>query len=136
MIAIPDSSSAAVGSVYRNPTPFWIRLAFWICTVIAVAVVIRRLIALAHPTPPGLSQAAVLDQAFASHAILTISHILPALAFVLLTPFALLRRFKQYAWPERLLFPLGIIVGITAYAMSVDAAGGWTERAAVLFFNT
>ena len=30
----------------------------------------------------------------------------------------------------------GVVVGITAYAMSVDAFGGWTERTAVLFFNS
>jgi hypothetical protein len=30
----------------------------------------------------------------------------------------------------------GVIVRITAYAMSVDTFGGWTERTAVLFFNS
>ena len=28
------------------------------------------------------------------------------------------------------------MVGVTAYAMSIPAFGGWVERSAVLFFNT
>ena len=31
---------------------------------------------------------------------------------------------------------IGIIVAVTAYAMSAYAVGGWIERSAVLFFNT
>ena len=58
-----------------------------------------------------------------------------ALAFVLLAPVVLLRR-SGAVWPERLLFPLGAVVGVTAYAMSAYAVGGWVERSAVLFFNS
>jgi hypothetical protein len=114
----------------------WLRGGFWICIVIAVAVVIRRVVALAHPSqsaPPQLSQ---LDAAFASHAALTLAHIIPALAFVLLTPFVYIRRFATAAWPTRLLFPLGLVLGLTAYAMSRYSVGGWMERSAVLIFNT
>ena len=77
-----------------------------------------------------------LDAVFAGHAALTLAHILPALAFVLLAPIVLLRKTARFAWAERLLFPLGIVVGITAYAMSRYAVGGWLERSAVLVFNT
>ena len=77
-----------------------------------------------------------LDRVFASHSALTLSHILPAMAFVVLTPFALSRRFSHIHWPERWLFPLGGLVGITAYAMSVYSVGGWIERSAVLFYNS
>jgi hypothetical protein len=76
-----------------------------------------------------------LDAAFASHTGLTLAHILPAMAFVLLTPFVLLRR-SRAVWIERLLFPLGAVVGVTAYAMSTYSIGGWVERSAVLFFNS
>ncbi len=65
-----------------------------------------------------------------------LAHILPALAFVVLAPFVYLRRFAGAGWPDRLLFPLGIVVGATAYAMSVYSVGGWVERSAVLFFNS
>ena len=131
-----DFSRPAAAAMHERPAPLWLRIGFWICTAIAVAVVIRRLFALAHPSASGPPEMAALDQVFASHAALTLAHIVPALAFVLLTPFALFRRFATLAWPERWLFPLGVAVGITAYAMSVDAVGGWIERSAVLFFNS
>jgi hypothetical protein len=117
-------------------TSRWLRTGFWICIVIAVAVVLRRVVALAHPPQSAPPQLAQLDAAFASHAALTLAHIIPALAFVLLTPFVYIRRFAGAAWPKRLLFPLGLVVGITAYAMSRYSVGGWVERSAVLLFNT
>jgi hypothetical protein len=102
-------------------------------------------VALAHPAQGGTAQGgtaqggasptAGLDAVFASHAALTLAHILPAMVFVLLTPFVLSRRFRA-AWAERLFYPLGAVVGLTAYAMSVYSIGGWVERSAVLFFNS
>jgi hypothetical protein len=67
---------------------------------------------------------------------LTLMHILPALAFVALAPLVYIRRFAGAAWPKRLLFPLGAVVGVTAYAMSSYSVGGWVERSAVLVFNS
>jgi len=77
-----------------------------------------------------------LDATFASHAGLTLAHIIPAMMFVLLAPFVFLRRFAGAAWPRRLIYPLGAIVGLTAYAMSRYSIGGWVERSAVLLFNS
>jgi hypothetical protein len=77
-----------------------------------------------------------LDDSFASHTALTLAHIIPALFFVLLSPFVVFSRFARLQWPERILFPLGAIVGLTAYAMSAFAVGGWIERSAVFFFDT
>lgn len=114
----------------------WLRVGFWACIVIAVAVVLRRTVALAHPLQSGPPQLAKLDAAFASHAALTLAHILPALAFVLLTPSLYIRRLAGASWPKRLLFPLGLVVGVTAYAMSKYSVGGWVERSAVLLFNS
>jgi hypothetical protein len=111
-----------------------LKVGFWACTVIAVAVVLRRLVALGHPSQIN-PQLAKLDAAFASHTALTLAHILPAMAFVLLTPVVLLRR-SAAVWPQRLLFALGAVVGVTAYAMSAYSIGGWMERSAVLFFNS
>jgi hypothetical protein len=65
-----------------------------------------------------------------------LAHILPALAFVLLTPFAYIRRFADGAWLKRVLFFLGAVVGVTAYAMSNYSVGGWVERSAVLLLNS
>lgn len=116
--------------------PRWLGVGFWACIAIAVAVVLRRTVALAHPSQSGPPQLAKLDAAFASHAALTLAHILPALAFVLLTPFIYIRPFAGAAWPKRFLFPLGLVVGVTAYAMSKYSVGGWVERSAVLLFNS
>lgn len=115
-----------------------LKVAFWACTVVAVAVVIRRVIALAASAPSAEAppQLAALDQVFASHAALTLAHILTALAFVLIAPFLFLRITRDAAWPPRVLLVLGCIVGITAYAMSAYAVGGWVERSAVLLFNS
>jgi len=113
-----------------------LRIGFWACIVISVAVVLRRTVALAHPPQSAPPELAALDAAFRSHAALTLAHIIPALAFVVVAPFVYLRRFAGAAWPGRFLFPLGMVVGITAYAMSSYSVGGWVERSAVLFFNS
>lgn len=119
----------------RSMSSRLLRLAFWVCIVIAVAAVLRRLIALAHPSQAGPPQMTALDAVFASHTALTLAHIIPAMAFVLLAPVVLLRR-SGPEWPRRVLFPLGVVVGATAYGMSVHAIGGWVERSAVLVFDS
>jgi len=93
--------------------PRWLRIGFWLCTAIAVAAVIRRIFALLYLPRSGPPQLLALDALFASHAALTLSHIVPALTFVLLAPLVFMRRF--------------------AGSYSV---GGWVERSAVLVFNT
>jgi hypothetical protein len=118
------------------PSPLWIRIGFWICVVIGAAAVIRRLFALAAPAQNGPPQMAGMDDAFASHAGLTLAHIIPAILFVLVAPFAVFARFVRLRWPERILFPLGALVGLTAYAMTAYSIGGWTERSAIYLFDT
>jgi hypothetical protein len=113
-----------------------LRWGVWACTVIAVAVVIRRLLVLAHPSQAGPPQLLALDAVFASHAALTLAHILSALAFVLLCPLMVFRTPGRNSWLETLMFPLGGLVGVTAYAMSAYPVGGWVEQSAVLFFNS
>lgn len=122
----------------EEPARPWsfVRTGLWVSIVIAVAAVIRRVVALIHPVTSGPPQMVALDAVFVSHKALTLAHILPALAFVVLIPLLYARRFAGARWVERILFPLGAIVGITAYAMSTDSIGGWLERSAVLFFNT
>jgi hypothetical protein len=110
----------------------WLRLGYWGSLLISVAVVLRRVVILTtmRGTPDGL------DSFFASRAALTLAHILPALAFVVLTPLVLLRSAPRANWAQRLLYPLGAMVGLTAYAMSQEAVGGWVERTAVWCFNS
>ncbi len=78
---------------------------------------------------------ASLNAAFSSHAMLTLAHIIPAAMFVIVAAVVLLRRTPNTA-AERLFFPLGAITGVTAYAMSSYAVGGWVERSAVFVFDT
>ena len=106
----------------------------WISVLIAVGVVLRRLYAFANPNPAGPPQLVRLDRAFDGHRALTVAHILPALAFVLLAPLVLLR--KDAAWMKPILLAIGTVVGVTAYAMSSFAVGGHVEQAAVLLFNS
>ena len=119
-----------------HASPLWLRIGFWACILIAVAVVIRRVLAIAyesHSTPP---QMAALDKWFGSHAALTLAHIVPALFFVLVTPFFVFRKSNETGWLDYTLLTLGLVVGGTAYAMSRYSVGDWVERSAVLLFNT
>ncbi|MGC2398347.1 MAG: DUF2306 domain-containing protein [Acidobacteriaceae bacterium] len=136
MLPQRNQPSTNVGATPGMSIPIWMRTGFWICIVIALAVVIRRVLALAWPARSGPPQMVELDGVFVSHAALTLAHILPAAAFVILLPLVFLRRFSHLMWPERWLFPLGAIVGLTAYAMSTYSVGGWVERSAVLFYNS
>jgi hypothetical protein len=117
--------------------PLALKIGFWFLIAIAVAAVLRRLVALSTPPGPNAPpQLANLDAYFASHAALTYIHILCALAFVSLLPLLFWSRTRGSPLLARAFFFLGAVVGLTAYAMSIHAVGGWLERSAVLFFNT
>jgi hypothetical protein len=136
MLADTRLESSNTLSLRTKAAPLWLRTGFWICIGIAVAVVIRRLAALAHPSQSGPPQLAGLDAVFASHAALTVAHIVPALVLVVLLPLFYSRRFAGAMWVHRLLFVFGAVVGLTAYAMSILPVGGWLERSAVLCFDS
>ena len=122
-------------SVRASRYPFWLLSVFWISVAISIAVVVRRLLELIRPSHGGPPQMAGMDASFASHAVLTVAHIIPAAMFVVVAALLLLRRTRG-EWLELLFFPLGVITGVTAYAMSAYAIGGWIERSAVLVFDT
>jgi hypothetical protein len=131
-----QQSKSPPASQSDQKAPLWLRIGFWISIIIAVAVVIRRVVALTLPTRNGPPQMSGLDDAFASHTALTLAHILPALLFVVLVPFIVFRSRNHPSWIDRLFYPLGTVVGLTAYAMSSYPIGGWTERSAVLLFDS
>jgi hypothetical protein len=137
----PEPSEAENSHLQQDSTPtiqvrapHWLMICFWVCIVIAVAAAARRFLALVRPSGTG-SLNSELDATFASRTTLTLAHIIPATAFVVLAPFVLFRP-SGNRWLERVLLLLGSMVGISAYAMSIDAIGGWTERTAVLVFNS
>lgn len=117
-------------------SPLWLRIGFWISIAIGAGAVLRRMVAISAPAQSGPPQMVGLDQVFAAHAGLTLAHIVPAIVFVLMAPFAVFSRFSHLRWPERILFPLGAVVGLTAYAMTRYSVGGWTERWAIYVFDT
>lgn len=119
----------------RARHPWWLLAGFWACAVIAVAVVIRRIVALSHPARAGPPRLVQLDKAFASHTALTLAHIIPAAIFVVLAALLLFRA-NEAKWLSRSFFVFGAVTGATAYAMNAYAIGGWVERSAVLVFNT
>src|SRR3954464_6365435 len=95
-------------------SPVALRVGYCLCVLIAMAAVIRRLVVLAHPPATSRPELGALDLVFTSHRALTLAHIVPALAFVLLTPFVIFRSSVRSSWPKRLLYPLGLVVGLTA----------------------
>jgi hypothetical protein len=131
------SAKEGWGSAVPTHFPPGLRIGFWFCIAVAIAIVLRRVLALCTPpnshAPP---QLAALDAYFASHAMLTYVHILCSLAFVSLLPLLFWHRTRGSIRIKQAFFFLGVMVGSTAYAMSTHAIGGWLERSAVLIFNT
>src|SRR5579863_598675 len=82
----------------KRRAPLWLKAGFWACTVIAVAVALRRFVALVHPSQNGPAAMARLDAAFASHAALTFAHIISATAFVLVAPLVVFGTGKSGLW--------------------------------------
>jgi hypothetical protein len=136
MTRTTQATNSRISIPSESPAPLVLRVGFWFSLVVAVAVVIRRVVALANPAQSSTGPTAGLDLAFAQHTVLTLAHIIPALFFVLLAPIVIFWRRAWPAWADLLFYPLGAVVGLTAYAMSAYAIGGWTERSAVLVFDS
>ena len=127
----------ANGSATTPETPLMLRIGFWFCIAIGVAVVVRRMLALSGPAASGAPpEMARLDAWFQVHAALTYVHILTALVFLVLLPLIFWHRTRRSSFVRGAYYGVGAVVGITAYAMSAYSVGGWVERTAVLFFNT
>ena len=116
--------------------PRWLRACFWLCVAIALAVVVRRVATYISPNEHLPDRMASVEAAFANRRALTLAHILPAGAFVLLAPFVLRRGVGRRPRLEMAFYVLGGVIGVTAYAMSGHPVGGNVERSAVLVFDT
>jgi len=117
----------------------WVALI--VLCVIGGAAALRRMLALAYPAQSGPSQLVDLDALFAAKASLTLAHIVPALALMLLIPLQFSRRFrtrhlKAHRWIGRVIMVLGLIVGISGLALLKNPVGGAAEVTAILFFDT
>jgi uncharacterized membrane protein len=108
--------------------------------VIAAAAAIRRLFALAYPPQNVPAQFANLDAIFADKRVLTLLHIVPALALVTLVPFQFSRTFRArhlraHRWIGRTIMSLGVVVGISAFLLLENPVGGATEVSSIIFFD-
>jgi uncharacterized membrane protein len=106
--------------------------------LIGVAAATRRVIVLFFPAPEGASRnpAAALDGGFARHRALTLVHIFPGFLFMLLGPLQFVRRIRSqhlrfHRWSGRVFVSLGIVIGVSALAMSYKTSiGGANETVA------
>src|SRR5215208_1411067 len=115
------------------------RPALWIgvsiLSLIIIAVATRRILHLSSATEG-------LDTGFTRHRLLTLAHIVPGLAFVVLGPFQFvaglrMRRPALHRWMGRLVLALALVIGVSALIMSPQMAiGGSLEIAATYVFGT
>lgn len=118
----------------------------WILTFLLVAIglaaVAQRIFVLVSPPqgPPRFAARAAMDQQFAQHNALTLTHILPAGLFFILMPLQFVQRIRQryitwHRWSGRLCILLGIVIGISALILSYTTSiGGANETAATTLF--
>lgn len=134
LAAIPKAEMSKT----ERQVPGWMRVGFWICEAIAIAVVLRRAGALlSGPKAGGPPQVAQLDAVFASQAALTWVHISCALIYVLLLPLLFWKQTREVRWLKYAILCFGFVVAATAYAMTLyNNVGGWVERSAVLAFDS
>ena len=124
----------------------WISRTLWtVVTLLAIigsAAVMRRTVILFWPgtlSSPH-NPAASLDSNFARHRALTLVHVLPGLLFMVLGPFQFAgwirrRHLHFHRWSGRIFVASGLVVGMSALAMSFKATiGGANETAATTLF--
>jgi uncharacterized membrane protein len=110
----------------------WALVAF--LSLIMIVVAARRILHLWSP-------AVDLDAGFARDPLLTLAHIVPGLAFIVLGPFQFIpdlrrRHLELHRWTGRLFLACGLVIGVTALVMSPQMAiGGALESAATLTFG-
>jgi uncharacterized membrane protein len=129
---------AAAAPRVRLQRAMWVGL--MLLCVIAAGVAIRRMAALASPPSNVPAQFATLDTAFAEKPLLTLLHIIPGLAFVILIPFQFSRSFRNrhlrlHRWMGRTIMVLGAMIGVSAFRLSLHPIGGALEASATLSFD-
>lgn len=130
-------------------TPRWVWTVVLLLTLIGLAAATRRAVVLIHPTPTAVAApnvprnpAAQLDGGFLQHNLRTFAHIVPAAIYLLLLPLQFIRRIRTryphfHRWNGRVLVVLGIVVAISALALSrTNSIGGINEEAATTLYAT
>jgi Predicted membrane protein (DUF2306) len=118
----------------------WTRPVLYLLCFIAAAAALRRIVALLVVSASARAgQFGELDAIFAARKALTLAHIVPALAFVLLLPLWFSRRMRANDPAHRrltwILFALGAVVGLTALPLVAHPVGGAIELSSILVFD-
>ena len=111
---------------------------------IGLAVATRRTIVLLNPGAMSSAKnpAVQLDAHFANHATLTLTHILPAMLFMVLGPLQFVRGLRAkyprvHRWSGRIFLTASAVVGVTGLTMAFGKTiGGIDEKAAITLFGT
>lgn len=140
---VGDAAMAPEGDGMNSESTLrrWMYRTLILLCVIACLAVIRRIVAVTSPPRKGPAQLVNLDQGFYDEARLTLAHIVPGMLFVTLLPFQFSRTFRnrhlrKHRLIGRILVVVGVIIGVTALAMSGHPTGGALENSAVYFYDT
>jgi uncharacterized membrane protein len=128
-----------LGSRVRFRRLIWVAL-IMLC-LIGGAAAIRRIVAIVHPPQNVPTQLAGLDEVFASKPVLTMAHVVPGLALVVIIPFQFSRTFRTrhlraHRWMGRVSLALALVIGVSGFALLRNPVGGATEVSAILVFDT
>jgi uncharacterized membrane protein len=111
---------------------------------IGIAVATRRTIVLVKPgaITARNNPAADLDSAFANRRTLTLTHILPAMLFMILGPLQFVRSLRSnypqvHRWSGRIFLTASAVVGVTGLTLAFGKTiGGVDEKAAIVLFGS
>jgi uncharacterized membrane protein len=111
---------------------------------IGMAVATRRTIVLVKPGALSArnNPAADLDSAFANRRTLTLTHILPAMLFMVLGPLQFVRSLRSnypqvHRWSGRIFLTASAVVGVTGLTLAFGKTiGGVDEKAAIVLFGS
>jgi uncharacterized membrane protein len=111
---------------------------------IGIAVATRRTIVLVKPGAISArnNPAADLDSAFANRRTLTLTHILPAMLFMILGPLQFVRSLRSnypqvHRWSGRIFLTASAVVGVTGLTLAFGKTiGGVDEKAAIVLFGS
>jgi uncharacterized membrane protein len=126
----------------QRRTARWVWAGIIFLAVIGIAAATRRTLVLFWPEQFGgkFPPAAAMDAGFARHLALTLVHIIPGAAFMILAPLQFVpairaKHLSFHRWSGRLLFVSGLVIGISALVMSYTMnIGGANETAATTLF--
>jgi len=120
----------------------WIAVIF--LAFIGLAVATRRTVVLLKPgaLSGAKNPAAALDEHFASERTLVLTHILPAMLFMVLGPLQFVRGLRAkhpqvHRWSGRVFLAASAVVGISGLTLAFGKTiGGIDEKAAITLFGT